>query len=57
MTIYLVNMNENIVVQKFDNVIKWSNQYVESLDKNNRRYKMYCNVDNEYFTDIEPIQK
>lgn len=47
--IYLVNTETKEVVNTYNNVIAWGNNYVE-YKQNGLRAKIYCN-DNEYFTD------
>ena len=47
--IYLINSETKEVINTFNNVIAWGNNFVE-YTQNGLRAKIYCN-DNEYFTD------
>lgn len=51
MKIYLINKETNEVLQKFDNVISWTDNSVTYLN-GGYKAKMYCDED-EYFTDVE----
>lgn len=50
MKIYLINAETNETIQTFENVIRWSSNFVE-YDNNGNRGKIYCS-ENEYFTDV-----
>ena len=53
MVIYLVKNKTNELICTFENVIKWENNFVEY--KNGiYKSKVYCNLDEEYFTDQLP---
>ena len=49
MKVYLINMETNETIREFDNVIRWSYNFVEY--DNGGRAKIYCNSETEYFTD------
>lgn len=51
MKIYLINKETNETIIEFDNVINWSNNFVEY--NNGGRAKIYCDSETEYFTDKE----
>lgn len=48
--IYLINAETKEVIQTFENVIEWGDNFVEYTTAE-LRAKIYCN-DDEYFTDI-----
>lgn len=50
--VYLINADTNEVIQTFENVISWGDNFVEYTN-DEIRAKIYCN-DDEYFTDIKP---
>lgn len=49
MTIYLVDLQTQEIKETFENVIRWSANFVEY--NNNGRGKRYCDENTEYFTD------
>ena len=51
--IYLINKETNEVIQTFEDVIEWGENFVE-YNNGGYRAKMYCS-ENEYFTDVEVI--
>ena len=50
MVIYLINKLTNSVVEVFDNVKSWGENFVE-FTTNGLRSKIYCDIETEYFTD------
>lgn len=50
--IYLINAETNEVIQTFENVISWGDNFVEYTN-DEIRAKIYCN-ENEYFADVKP---
>lgn len=51
MKVYLISMETNETIREFDNVIRWSYNFVEY--DNGGRAKIYCDTETEYFTDKE----
>lgn len=56
MKVYIINKNTNKIVREFTDVISFDVNYVEYLN-NGCRGKIYCDIENEYVTDIVPDQE
>ena len=54
MEVYLINKETNEIVRTFNNVINWSENFVEY--DNGGRAKIYCDTEVEYFTDVAPVE-
>ena len=55
MKVYLINKNTNEVIREFSNVLSFNSNYVE-YSNGNCRGKIYCDIDVEYVTNINPEQ-
>lgn len=53
MKVYLVNKNTNEIIREFSNVISFDVNSVE-YSNNGCRGKIYCDIENEYISDIIP---
>ena len=54
MTIYLIKKESGELIATYNNVTRWAEDFVEY--NNGGRAKSYCDVEKEYFTDIEPAE-
>ena len=52
MVVYLVSMETNEVINTYTTVINFGYNWVEF--DNNGRCKLYCDGENEFFTDTKP---
>lgn len=50
MKIYLKNLETNEIIDEYDNVISWGNNFVEYLNQGFRA-KKYCDSTTEYFSE------
>lgn len=55
MMVYLIDKNTNEIIQTFENVQEWNEEYVV-YDNSGFIGKTYCDPEAEYFTD-EELQK
>lgn len=55
MKIYLINRETNEIIDTYENVYNWAENFVEFT---NGRFdaKHYCNIETEYFTDKEVVE-
>lgn len=56
MNVYVIDKNTNEIVREFSNVINFDINSVEYLN-NDCRGKIYCDIENEYVTDVIPDQE
>lgn len=55
MKAFLLRKESNQIIQEFDNVLKWGEDYVLYLN-NGYNGKIYCDSETEYFSDVAPEQ-